>query len=84
MTWIHYLTVILSLFLPVLLVLAWIAKGAANSMRDIGTTGSAPQFIDWNKHASATTWLWIGLTLFAVVSLLEVAARYSMSYFGGF
>jgi hypothetical protein len=82
-TWIHYLTVIRTLFLPALIVFAWIAWQASGTMRDIGRAKSDGKLVDWNKHASSTTWLWIALTLFAVVSLFEMAARYSMLYFGG-
>lgn len=82
-TWIHYLTVIRTLFLPALLAFACIAWQAAGTMRAIGLSESAGKSVDWNQHATNTTWLWIALSLFAVVSFFEMAARYSMLYFGG-
>ena len=82
-TWIHYLTVVRTLFLPTLLVFASTAWRAAGVMRKIGFAIERGRHIDWNNHVSNTTWLWIALSLFAVVSLFEMAARYSMLFFGG-
>lgn len=81
-SWIHYLTLVRSLFLPVLLVFSLISWRAASSMREIGTAGTIDSET-WDKHSSNATWVWIGLTLFVLVSMLEMVARYSMFFFEG-
>ena len=80
--WLHYLTAIRSLYILALAAFSLIAFRAAGSMREIANTLPNDAPIDWDRHAANTTWLWIGLSLFVVISFFEMAARYSMIYFG--
>ena len=82
-TWLHYLTIVRSFYLPVLLAFSWITWRLGSSMFEIANIGSSLMDAEWDKHASNATWLCIGLSLFAAVSLLEIAARYSMLYYDG-
>ena len=79
--WLHYLTLVRGLYIPTLLLFAWVSWRAASSMREIAKIDSGKPIAAWNQHVSNATWVWIGLLLFGVVSLFEISARFSMLYF---
>ena len=80
-TWLHYLEIVRGLFIPALVILSWFLRQLTSSLRELSNSECPLNQNEVDVHIKRGTWVLIGVSLFAAVSVLEIAARYSMIYF---
>ena len=62
-TWLHYLTVVRALFIPVLLAFSCFTWRCASSLRTVSSIRQLPNDHEMDTHIRRFTWLWIGTLL---------------------
>lgn len=78
----HFLTAARALLIPASIVFSVISWRCSTLLKNLSSLARPVQANELSGLVAGYTWLWIGISLFAAATMLEVAARYSMMHFG--